>query len=74
MKTIFVLAFLTLLFSCSSGKNDKSKQAIDTMNGIDNRGIQDTQVSPQPNGYAPPNTKIDTSQRLKDSINAAHKQ
>ncbi|MEP6683512.1 MAG: hypothetical protein ABJA35_09640 [Parafilimonas sp.] len=71
MKNIFFI-FLTLIFvSCSSNTNKQTTG--DSVNAIEQHPLQDTTVSPNPDGYAPPNTTVDTSQRVKDSINrAAH--
>jgi hypothetical protein len=69
MKNIFFI-FLTLIFvSCSSNSNTQT--TADSGNAIEQRPMQDTAVSPNPDGYAPPNAEVDTSQRLKDSINKA---
>lgn len=58
-----------LALSCSTGSNNVSE--TDSMNAIDeSNGIMDTAVGPNPDGYAPPNTDIDTSQYRKDSIKA----
>ncbi|MGN6354859.1 MAG: hypothetical protein ACTHLB_15820 [Parafilimonas sp.] len=58
-----------MALSCSTGSNNVSE--TDSMNGIDeSNGIMDTAVGPNPNGYAPPNADIDTSQYRKDSIKA----
>lgn len=58
-----------MALSCSTGSNNVSE--TDSMNAIDeSNGIMDTAVGPNPNGYAPPNADIDTSQYRKDSIKA----
>ena len=67
MKNFFIIIVLIILSGCSTN-SDKAKQ-VDTMNGINDNSL-DTTINPQPNGYAPPNTKIDTSQQRKDSIKA----
>lgn len=58
-----------MALSCSTGSNNVSE--TDSMNAIDESNrIMDTAVGPNPNGYAPPNADIDTSQYRKDSIKA----
>ena len=58
-----------LALSCSTAPKDASE--MDSMNAIDeSNGIMDTAVGPNPDGYAPPNADIDTSQYRKDSIKA----
>lgn len=58
-----------MALSCSTGSNNVSE--TDSMNAIDeSNSIMDTAVGPNPNGYAPPNADIDTSQYRKDSIKA----
>jgi len=69
MKNIFFI-FLTLIFVSCASNTDKQTTA-DSANAIDQRPLQDTSVSPNPDGYAPPNAEVDTSQRVKDSINKA---
>ena len=69
MKNIFFI-FLTLFFVSCASNTDKQTTA-DSANAIDQRPLQDTTVSPNPDGYAPPNAEVDTSQRVKDSINKA---
>jgi len=69
MKNIFFI-FLTLIFVSCASNTDKQTTA-DSANAIDQRPLQDTTVSPNPDGYAPPNAEVDTSQRVKDSINKA---
>ena len=59
---------MLLALSCSS--HTASSPGTDSMNGIENNGIEDTAVGPNPDGYAPPNANIDTSQYRKDSIKA----
>lgn len=68
MKNLFPIALL-LLAACGSMDNDKGMK--DSINAIDSKNLMDTSVSPLPDGYAPPNSDIDTSQRVKDSIQAA---
>jgi len=63
----FIFIFLMLLsFGCSTNSNKSS--TTDTMNGIEDHPAQDTSVTPRPDGYAPPNAKIDSSEKTKDSI------
>lgn len=69
IKNFLAASALVILAGCSTN-TDKTKQ-VDTMNGIQNNTL-DTEIAPQPDGYAPPNTKIDTSQARKDSIDARH--
>jgi protein-tyrosine phosphatase len=69
MKNILFLFLLVMFFSCQTNPEDKS--ATDSMNAIEDRPLQDTSVAPFPDGYAPPNTDIDTSARVKDSIKKA---
>lgn len=69
MKNILMILTCMMALSCSTGSNNVSE--TDSMNGIDeSNGIMDTTVGPNPNGYAPPNADIDTSQYRKDSIKA----
>ena len=67
LKNFFIATASIIIAGCSTSP-DKTKQ-VDTMNGIQSNTL-DTEIAPQPNGYAPPNTTIDTSQARKDSINA----
>ncbi len=69
MKNILVVISMLMLFSCAG--NTKKSSTPDSINAIETRPPQDTTVSPNPNGYTPPNTKTDTSQRVKDSVNAS---
>jgi len=65
----FLSPFLIFIFlSCSGTSNNVS--STDSANAIEDHPLQDTQVAPFPDGYAPPNTEVDTSKRIKDSINA----
>lgn len=66
MKNIFFVFILMAMFSCSN--NSGSSEGTDSMNRIDDRPIPDTQVAPFPDGYAPPNADMDTSQEKKDSL------
>jgi hypothetical protein len=66
--TVFIFLILTFL-SCSSNTNKQTP--ADSANAVEQHPLQDTTVSPNPDGYAPPNTTVDTSQRVKDSINRA---
>lgn len=69
MKNILLILTCMMALSCSTGSNNVSE--TDSMNAIDeSNGIMDTAVGPNPNGYAPPNADIDTSQYRKDSIKA----
>lgn len=69
MKNILMMLTCMMALSCSTGSNNVSE--TDSMNAIDeSNGIMDTAVGPNPNGYAPPNADIDTSQYRKDSIKA----
>lgn len=71
MKKFAVIITSFLLFGCGSSSNKTN--TIDTMNGVSGSPALDTQPSPSMNGYAPPNTTTDTSQRVKDSIKDANK-
>lgn len=66
MKNIFLSILAVIFFGCagSSGK----APITDSANAIEDHPLQDTQVSPNPDGYAPPNAAIDTSKRIKDSL------
>ena len=66
MKTIFLSMFAIIFFSCG-GSNQKAP-VTDSANAIGGPQVQDTQVTSIPNGYAPPNTDVDTSQKMKDSL------
>lgn len=55
-----------MTFSCSN--NSDKENNTDSMNAIEDHPLQDTQVAPFPDGYAPPNDSIDSSQRVKDSV------
>jgi hypothetical protein len=66
MKNLFCI--FGLIFMSCAGNTDKTT-TVDKMNGIENRHLyDDTAVSPNPDGYAPPNAEIDTSENTKDSI------
>ncbi|MEP6467045.1 MAG: hypothetical protein ABJB05_12120 [Parafilimonas sp.] len=65
-----IFIFLALGF-CSCSSNTNKKTDTDSANAIEQHPLMDTMVSPNPNGYAPPNATVDTSQRVKDSINGA---
>ena len=69
MKNYLFIFCMLVFFSCSAG-TDKTP-ATDSMNAIEDRPLEDTTVAPFPDGYAPPNTEIDTSERVKDSIRKA---
>lgn len=72
MKKIVVIIVSVMLFGCGSSSNKKN--TVDTMNRIGSGPAQDTTPSSSSmNGYAPPNTTTDTSQRIKDSMNNANK-
>ena len=43
------------------------------MNAIEDHPLQATQVAPFPDGYAPPNTEIDSSQKTKDSVDTVRR-
>jgi len=68
MKNLLFIFLILTFFSCSDNAGKIS--SADSANAIDenNNAMQDTAVSPNPNGYAPPNAKIDTSEYRKDSI------
>lgn len=68
MKKLFFVCVISLLVSCAGN----TSTSTDPANAIDNAQLDTGTSSPQPNGYAPPNTKIDTSQARKDSIRARH--
>ena len=51
----------------------KKTSSVDTMNGVDPASVGDTTGVTRPDGYAPPNTATDTSQKAKDSLNASKK-
>ena len=71
MKNFIYLFSILMAFGCAG--NTSNPSAPDSINAINERptDIQDTTVSPIPDGYAPPNTSADTSQRLKDSIDSS---
>jgi hypothetical protein len=54
-----------LSFSCNN--NADTSSTTDSMNRIEDHPLQDTIVAPFPDGYAPPNTEIDSSEKTKDS-------
>lgn len=66
MKNVFLLMLTLTFFSCANNSNNTP--APDSANAIEDHPLLDTQVAPFPDGYAPPNTKIDTSQAKKDSL------
>lgn len=69
MKNYFIAIVLLAALACSN--NSSNKSTPDSINAIEDHPLQDSQVSAFPDGYAPPNAEIDTSQRVKDSIKAA---
>jgi hypothetical protein len=70
MKKILPVFVLILCISC--GSRTENTSGADTMNGIEMRPANDTDSAiTHPDGYAPPNATIDTSQKTKDSINAS---
>jgi hypothetical protein len=69
MKNIFLSILAVIFFGCNNNSSD-NKPVYDSANAIEDHPLEDTQVAPFPNGYAPPNTKIDTSESKKDSIRA----
>jgi hypothetical protein len=71
MKKVLPVFMLMLFISC--GSRTENTSTADTMNGVDTRPRDDNNDSAitHPDGYAPPNTSIDTSQKTKDSINAS---
>ena len=62
---------MLMAFGCAS--NTSNPSVPDSINAINERpsDIQDTTVTPIPNGYAPPNDSVDTSHRVKDSGNSS---
>ena len=72
MKKFLLIILVISVFGCATQTEKTS--AGDSMNGISTNGIEDTTVSPRPDGYAPPNTEIDTSENRKDSIEKHSKQ
>lgn len=69
MKNILMAVLCMMALSCSTTTQDAS--GTDSANAInESNGIMDTAVGPNPDGYAPPNADIDTSQYRKDSIKA----
>jgi hypothetical protein len=69
MKNFLCILLMLLFFSCSSNNN---KAAVtDSANAIEQHPLQDTNVTPVPDGYAPPNTKVDSSRNKEDSVNAS---
>ena len=50
-----------MFLSCSS--NTGKTSGTDSMNAIEDHPLQDTTVDTLPNGYAPPNDSIDTSNK-----------
>lgn len=66
MKNIFILLLAITCFSCNNTQSNASSP--DSMNAIEDHPLQDTNVGSHPDGYAPPNTKMDTSMERKDSI------
>ncbi len=66
MKNIFLSIFTLIFFSCG-GSNQKAP-VTDSANAIGSSQIEDTQVTPIPDGYAPPNAEVDTSKKMKDSL------
>jgi len=59
-----------MTLGCAS--NTSNSSTPDSINAIDQRrDINDTNVTPIPDGYAPPNDSVDTSKRIKDSINSS---
>lgn len=66
MKKVFILTMAVVFFSCG-GSNQKAPDT-DSANAIGGPPAQDTNVSPRPDGYAAPNTTMDTSKRTKDSL------
>ena len=69
MKYLLFASLLMLAIGCNSSKEKTS--SVDTMNGVDITSPGDTTGVTRPDGYAPPNTATDTSQKTKDSLNAA---
>lgn len=61
-----IVCACAFLISCSNGTDEANN--VDTMNGIHDQIYNDTTVSPRPDGYAPPNTTTNTSEKTKDSI------
>ncbi len=70
MKKVFIPMLAVLFFSC--GGNNQNISGADSANAIGGAPGLDTQVSPRPDGYAPPNAATDTSQHAKDSLDTEH--
>ena len=68
---IFIFLMLSLL-SCSNNTKENSS-TTDSINAIEDHPLQDTQVAPFPDGYAPPNAEIDSSQKTKDSVDSVRR-
>ena len=66
MKNVFILLFTIIFFSC--GGSSQKAPVTDSANAIGGPPAEDTQVAPFPDGYAPPNADIDTSKKIKDSL------
>jgi len=69
MKNFIYLFSIVMAFGCGGSTSNSSTP--DSINAIEQHPLQDTTVSPNPDGYAPPNTDIDTSQNIKDSIDSS---
>ena len=72
MRHLIFVCLILISFSCSNN-SDKVPAATDSANAIEDHPLQDTQVAPFPDGYAPPNAEIDSSQKTKDSVEALKK-
>ena len=68
MKNLLFVFVMLIFFSCSGNSN--KTPTTDSMNAIEDHPLQDTSVAPYPDGYAPPNTNVDSSQKTKDSVKA----
>jgi hypothetical protein len=69
MKNIVFVFLMIMFFSCQDSL--KNTPPEDSTNAIEDHPLQDTSVAPYPDGYAPPDTKVDSSQKTKDSARAA---
>lgn len=66
MKNFFLSILAVTFLGCGSNTNNNA--TTDSANAIGGPQIQDTSVTPRPDGYATPNAKVDTSQNKKDSL------
>ncbi len=70
MKSFFLSILAVTFLSCGNNTSNNSNTTTDSANAIGGPSIEDTQVTPRPDGYATPNAKVDTSQNKKDSLDS----